>query len=164
MTTTSSDRLLETSVLVDAPPERVWDLVSDVTRMGEWSPECRRCRWIGKQKRPVVGARFVGVNRRGLVAWLTRNVVEAAGRGEVFAFRTIEAAAVWTYRFEAEAGGTRLSESRVVGEPPWYSALAVRLVMGGTESHDRTLEAGMRATLERIKAVAESSPGSAVEG
>ena len=36
----------EVTIDVSAPPERVYGLISDITRMGEWSPECRRCEWI----------------------------------------------------------------------------------------------------------------------
>ena len=55
---------------IDAPAERVWDLVSDVTRMGEWSPETRSCRWLGEPAAPEVGARFAGRNQfRGPGNW-----------------------------------------------------------------------------------------------
>ena len=37
----------EVSVHVAAPPEVVWATVSDVTRMGEWSPEATGATWKG---------------------------------------------------------------------------------------------------------------------
>ena len=33
--------------IVEAPPERVWDLVGDPTRIGAISPECHRVDWLG---------------------------------------------------------------------------------------------------------------------
>lgn len=57
----------EAQVYIEAPPDKVFQLVSDVTRMGEWSPECRRCRWLDGVSSPVVGTRFRGQNRRGWV-------------------------------------------------------------------------------------------------
>ncbi len=33
--------------VVAVRPELVWDLVADVTRVGEWSPECIRAAWLG---------------------------------------------------------------------------------------------------------------------
>jgi uncharacterized protein YndB with AHSA1/START domain len=153
-----TDRLLEAAVHVDAPPERVWDMVADVTRMGEWSPECYRCRWIGSVHRPEVGARFVGVNRRGLVRWPTRNRVEQAERGKVFAFATADSGAVWAYRFEPEGDGTRLIEVREMrSAPPARAKLFVRFLLGGTEAHDDVLRRGMEQSLERIKAAAEAT-------
>jgi Polyketide cyclase / dehydrase and lipid transport len=58
---------------VDASPEVVYDLVTDVTRMGEWSPECVGCAWIDGANDPVPGARFRGRNRHGLARWSTNH-------------------------------------------------------------------------------------------
>ena len=58
----------QVSIHIDAPPEHVYDLVTDVTRMGEWSPETHRCRWV-EGDGPAVGARFKGDNRRGRARW-----------------------------------------------------------------------------------------------
>lgn len=75
------------SVEISAPPERVYDLVSDITRMGEWSPECRSCRWTGGASGPAVGARFKARNkgRRGM-SWFNTPTVTVADSGREFAF------------------------------------------------------------------------------
>jgi uncharacterized protein YndB with AHSA1/START domain len=146
------------TVTVDAPAEVVWDMVADVTRMGEWSPECYSCHWVGRRREPVVGARFVGFNKRGWTRWFTTNEVEAADRGRAFAFRTRETGVRWGYRFEAdEAGGTTtLTETRdVSGARTWLIRLTSPFV-GGMGSHADELRDGMRKTLDRIKAAAES--------
>src|SRR5881392_2910441 len=103
----------EAQVLVDAPPDAVYDLVSDVTRMGEWSPETIRCEWIDGATKATPGARFKGTNKRGFVRRSTKPEVLEAERGKVFAFETRSGLGTrWTYTFEAEpTGGTRLGES-----------------------------------------------------
>ena len=50
------------SVHIDRPPAEVWAAVTDVTRMGEWSPECVAARWVGGATGPAAGAVFEGDN------------------------------------------------------------------------------------------------------
>ena len=149
---------LEASVHVDAAPDAVWRLVSDITRMGEWSPQCRGGRWLGRPNGPVVGARFVGFNRQGWKWWATTNKVVEAEPGRVFAFRTDQNRARWVFRLEpdGDGGGTTLVQRREL--PDGRSALStgfVRAFLGGNDRFDGELRDGMRRTLERIKAVAE---------
>ena len=59
----------QATIEIAASPESVYDLIADITRMGEWSPECYRCEWAGELHEPVVGARFQGHNRMGLIKW-----------------------------------------------------------------------------------------------
>ena len=143
------------AVTIAAPPEAVWDMVADVTRMGEWSPECYSCRWVGKRREPVAGARFVGFNRRGWARWFTTNEVEQAERGRAFVFRTRETGVLWGYRFEPDGDGTRVTETRdLAGARTWIIRLAGPFV-GGVDAHAEELRAGMRKTLDRLKAAAE---------
>jgi dimethylaniline monooxygenase (N-oxide forming) len=146
------------SVTVAADAEALWDMVSDVTRMGEWSPECTGGRWIGKQRSPVVGARFVGFNRRGFARWFTTNEVVEADRGTAFAFRTRETNVVWGYRFAAgDDGGTVVTETRDTRNArTWVTRLAGPFI-GGADSHDDEMREGMRQTLTRLKHAAESA-------
>src|SRR5207249_12247308 len=108
---------------VAAPPQRVWSLVSDVTRMGEWSPSCRQCEWLGDPAGPAVGARFVGRNRQSGARWSRECVVDASDPGREFAFHTVfrgAEATRWRYRLEPTAEGTRVVESyEVVALPRW---------------------------------------------
>src|SRR3954471_13280853 len=104
----------QASVHVDAPPQAVYDAVTDVTRMGEWSPETVKCEWLDGATRPAVGARFKGTNKRGFVRWSTKPRVVVAEQGREFAFVTegLGPATRWTYRFEsATDGGTDATES-----------------------------------------------------
>lgn len=161
----------EASAFVDAPPERVWRMLSDVTRMGEWSPICRRCEWLGGADTPKVGARFKGHNRQGLVRWTTVCEVTESEPGKVFSFRTIDGTFAfgargkeqtrWRYTFEPEEIGTRVTESyEVVSEPPLVRIpeVFVSMLPFGKRvlaARARAQETGMRTTLERLKKAAE---------
>src|SRR5919109_920534 len=105
----------EESIEVGAVPETVWALVADVTRMGEWSPECRRCEWLDGATGATVGARFRGHSRIGLYRWTRVCRIIAATPGNEFSFVTLgsrgEEQTHWRYRFEPSGGGTRLIES-----------------------------------------------------
>ncbi|MFF3315532.1 NAD(P)-binding domain-containing protein [Streptomyces sp. NPDC003035] len=150
----------EVSIRIDAAPEVVWDLISDVTRMGEWSPECRRCYWRGDKR--GVGARFIGINRRGWVAWVTSNTIEKAERGKSFAFHTTTNGVRWGYRLERDGeGGTLLTEvwdvsGQNTGQRKRTASFA-KSMLGGYENHTQELRDGMRTTLERVKAAAEAA-------
>jgi hypothetical protein len=97
------------SVVIARPPEDVYDLVSDVTRTGEWSPVCRAC-WWDEGAGPQPGAWFTGRNEQGGRTWETRSQVTAAERGREFTFLVGGAWVRWSYRLEAVPGGTRLTE------------------------------------------------------
>jgi hypothetical protein len=76
---------------IDAPPEVVYDLVADVTRTPEFSPEVRRCTWLDGATGPAVGARFEVVNKAGRgPAWKNRPLVIVADPGREFAFSRTE--------------------------------------------------------------------------
>ena len=112
---------------IEASPERVYNLVSDITRMGEWSPETYSCAWIDGATGPQVGARFTGRNRRGLLRWSNTPEVISAELGREFAFRRVVLGneVIWSYRMQADGSGTRLSESYEVltRSPAWMRLL-----------------------------------------
>src|SRR5690349_24503786 len=104
------------TVRMDATPEIVWDLVSDVTRIGEFSPETFEAGWLGGATGPAVGARFKGhVKRNGVgPTYWTECVVTACDPGEFFEFAVIfagDTANRWGYRIKAVDGGTEVTES-----------------------------------------------------
>ena len=146
---------ISATVDIAASPERVWELVGDVARMPEWSPELRRLRVVGRG--PVrVGSTLLGLNRRGVVAWPTSSTVTRFDPGRAVAWRTRESGATWTYELEAADVGTRLTGRRDLRE---FSRLTSLLgpVIGGAAGHDEELAAGIRTTLERIKRSVETS-------
>ena len=147
-------------VMVAAPPHAVFELVADMPRMGEWSPECRQVEWTDGAAAPVPGARFIGHNRggpRGLMRWSRRGRVLTADPGREFAFVTEEGgkeSTIWRYRFEAAEGGTRVTESYDVKSiPAWARIIDIPTNRAGE------LREGMRHTLMQLKAAAETTSG-----
>lgn len=145
------------SVLVAASPEALYDLVSDVTRTGEWSPVCRECWWDeGASGRP--GDWFTGRNEVPGRTWETRSQVVVADRGREFAFLVGKSYVRWGFSFLPEEGGTRVTES-------WEflpAGLAIFAERYGEDAPaqiaDRTRAAheGIPATLAAIKRIAEA--------
>jgi hypothetical protein len=144
-------------LVVKAPAERIYDLVADMPRMGQWSPECQGVEWEGGASAPAEGARFVGHNRGGprkLMRWSRHGRVLDADRGRQFAFVTEEGgreSTVWRYSFEPVDGGTRVTESYEVKQiPAWARILDIP-----TNRHRELLE-GIRHTLAQLKIAAEA--------
>ncbi|SOC46746.1 Polyketide cyclase / dehydrase and lipid transport [Blastococcus aggregatus] len=152
------NRTHSSSVVVRATPEAVYDLVSDVTRTGEWSPVCRACWWDdGGSAR--VGAWFTGRNEVPGRTWETRSEVIAADRGREFAWMVGGTYVRWAFRMEPVDEGTRLTESWEF--LPDGIALFHTLYGEAAEEQiaDRTRAAheGIPATLEAIRRIAESA-------
>lgn len=147
----------EVSIDIAAPRAKVWDLIADFSNMGKWSPELRRIVWLGGAKAPAVGARFAGVNRRGPVPWATLSKITKCSEGEQIEWEVSTSSTRWGYRFEdTPDGGTRVTEYR---EPYKKTPAVIKAVLGtGVLGRDRDtlMVDGMRTTLERVKAAAES--------
>lgn len=111
---------------INATPRDVYDLVSDVTRIGERSPECRTAAWVGGVP-GTVGAVFRGRNRVGWLArWSRRCEVTRAEPGRAFAFRTVSErvdpsrrdSTTWAYTLTAVDGGTQVEHSYEITQMP----------------------------------------------
>ena len=102
----------EVSLRIEAPPERVYEIVTDIAQMGRLSPECTGGKWLDGATGPAVGARFKGSNKRGIARWSTTNEVVEADPGKAFSFETKQSAARWTYRLQPDGSGTLVTESR----------------------------------------------------
>jgi transcription elongation factor len=146
------------SVVVHASPEALYDLVSDVTRTGEWSPVCRACEW-DEGATGAVGDWFTGHNDDGTRAWDTRSQVAAADRGREFAWLVGEAWIRWGYTLVPVEGGTELTESwdfLPAGLQRFhdrYGDDAQRTI----EDRTRAAHDGIPKTLAAIKRIAESA-------
>lgn len=132
---------------VPAAPDRVYALVSDITRMGEWSPETYAARW----REP--GRRFTGSNRIGpFYRWRMAATVTEAVPGRVFGFTTAwPSSSTWRYELEPVDGGTRVTESMTRATPQMAAVRAVQRLVGVTDRAAH-LRAGMATTLERLDA------------
>ncbi|SDC22228.1 Polyketide cyclase / dehydrase and lipid transport [Geodermatophilus telluris] len=145
------------SILVAAPPEAVYDLVSDVTRTGEWSPVCVAC-WWDEGATGAVGDWFTGRNVTPDRTWETRSLVVAADRGREFAWAVGGSRARWGYTLEPVDGGTRLTESWAF-LPDGLAFMVERYGEAAPEQVElrtRMAHEGIPATLAAIKRVAEA--------
>jgi hypothetical protein len=147
----------EVSLHMAAPPTAVWDLVSDVTRIGEFSPETFEARWIRGSTGPEVGAQFKGHVRRNGVGptYWTLCTVTACEPERVFEFAVGNDAVTannWGYRLEPDGEGTRVTEYFRI--QPNLMMRAYWIALGPLRG--RTNEKGMRLTLERMRVVLES--------
>jgi len=142
---------------IDAPPERVWAVIANLDRMGEWSPECYRVEWLeGASSPAVAGARFRGWNRYGRMKWSVACKVQTAIPAKELSFSTLvreKEMVTWSYRIEPADGGVDLVESFDVHWLPISARIAEDLLM---RDRDRRREEAMRTTLERIKALVEA--------
>ena len=152
------EAVLEQSIEIDAPPAEVWDLVHDVTRMPEWSPQVASTRLRSGFDAVAQGAEFTNLNRQGEMEWVTHGEVVRFEPERELAFRIQENWVVWSFRLEPTDGGTRLTQRR--DTPDGISDLSKELTdgfLGGQEAFTATLRDGMQQTLERIRDAAEAA-------
>lgn len=154
----SSIRQYRESVTVKAPADMIYDLVSDITRTGEWSPVCTSCWWDDEDSAGRVGAWFTGRNELPHRSWETRSQVVAAERGREFAWVVGGRFVRWGFALTPSDAGTILSESWeflpegiAMFEEKYGDVAAAQIA-------DRTQQAldGIPKTLAAIKQIAES--------
>jgi len=148
---------VQVSTDIAAPADKIWALVSDLPRMGEWSPENTGGRWIGGATGPSVGAKFRGSNRKGFRRWSTTCTVTAADKSTRFTFEVtygVVRISTWDYTLTANGNGTTVTEEWTDRRPMWMR-IAGAPMMGVADrgAHNRS---GMEQTLARLKAAAES--------
>ena len=148
------------SLHIDAEPQEVWELISDITKMGEYSPEVVEAEWLDGATGPALGARYRGHVKRNekmpFLYWTTCEIT-ACIPGQVFEFAVVfgdRKVNTWRYVFEpAPEGGTIVTESYDLGDNLFTK---VWKPLGGF-LRDRRNQRDMLKTLERVKAVAEKS-------
>ena len=159
---------VEVPIEIEAPPERVWAIVSDIAVMPTASPELQAVEWLDGQRGPGLGARFAGHNRHEAFGeWSTVSVIVEYDPPRVFAWAVgdqDEPSAIWRFSLEAHEGGTLLREWVQMG--PGRSGLSVAIDQMPDKEQKivfvrmREFEANMGATLAQIKRLAEE-PASA---
>ena len=147
----------EESILVAASPEALFDLVTDVSRTGEWSRICTGCWWDDPSEAGQVGAWFTGRNELPHRTWETRSRVVVADRPREFAFEVGQGYVRWGYSLREATGGTLLTESwhfLPAGIEMFHSKYGEQ---AAAEIAERTQAAhtGIPATLAAIKRIAE---------
>jgi uncharacterized protein YndB with AHSA1/START domain len=146
---------LEATIHVDAPPARVWEIVSDQRRMNEWSPETYRQKFFGDEI--GLGTRSININKRKGFFWPTASRITEFVPEQRIAFYVTGSSTFWSYDLAPDVDGTVVTERRELkgGKRSILSKLTAAMALGGIEQHDVELKAGMEATLARIKAEAE---------
>jgi hypothetical protein len=138
---------------VDASPQALYDLVSDVPRTPQWSPEVISCAWLDGATGPAVGARFLARNKRRWFAWSNKPVVQTADRGREFAFSRTEFGSGtirWFYRFAPSAGGTTVEHGYQVLRPVPVALHIILRVLFGVRDLRSDLHQNITTSLQRL--------------
>ncbi|WP_338748002.1 SRPBCC family protein [Janibacter alittae] len=156
----------EETIEVAAPPEVVYDTVSDITRTGEWSPICVACWWDDPREAGQVGARFTGRNELPERTWQTRSQVVAAERGREFAWIVGDGFVRWGFALAPAGGRTELTESWQFLPPGLQMFREKYAADAETQIRARIEQAhtGITQTLAAIKRVVEGQQGVAGPG
>jgi hypothetical protein len=151
----------EVRQLIDADPGALYDIVSNVTRTPEWSPEVVSCSWLDDATGPAVGARFQARNKRRWFSWSNKPVVDVADRARGFAFTRTErggGSIRWSYRFEpGDAGTTVVLSYDVLRNVPVGLHMILRVLFGVRDLR-ADLHENMGTSLTRLAALAVNTP------
>jgi uncharacterized protein YndB with AHSA1/START domain len=149
-----AEPLLQAQVEINAPVTKVWSLVSDLSKMPQWSPQCRLMKTLGGPLRQ--GSRTINLNRRKYLMRPTTSRNTEFIPDKKLAFRVNENGTIWSYELEPTETGTRLIETRhAENGVKALSNATVNALMGGVPNFERELVEGMNESLSRIKAAAE---------
>jgi len=157
----TSIRSHQESVTVEGSAETLYDLVSDITRTGEWSPVCTSCWWDDEAEAGQVGAWFTGHNELPHRTWETRSEVVAAERGREFAWVVGGSFVRWGFSFAPAERGTTLTESWEFlpgGIAMFEEKFGDQAQVQTTDRAQQALD-GIPTTLAAIKQIAEASTG-----
>ena len=147
---------LEVSRSIAASPAAVFAAITDITRMGEWSPECVRAEWDEGFSAPAEGATFTGHNRHGDKEWSIQSTIVDLVPNERFFFDCNSRGFVfaqWGYAIEPTAEGCTITEYWQDHRPD--SSLERSAQISGVADRMSHNRAGMEATLERLAAAVE---------
>ena len=152
-------RTHQQSIIVEATPQALYDLVSDITRTGEWSPVCTTCWWDDAAEAGQVGTWFTGHNELAERTWETRSQIAAAVPGREFAWIVGGRFARWGFTFHPDGAATKLTESWeflsggiAMFEEKYADRAAAEIDERTRQAHD-----GIPRTLAAIKRIAEAS-------
>ncbi|MEW2119938.1 SRPBCC family protein [Streptomyces sp. NPDC005474] len=159
---------VEVPIWISAPPERVWELVSDIELMPRLSSELQSVQWLDGEPGPALGARFVGRSKHEAFGeWVTTSHIVAYEPLGVFAWAVGDPqypSAIWRFTLEPQNGGTSLRQWMQMG--PARSGLSVAIDRMPEKEQKivfvrmREFESNIATTLEAIKKLAEE-PGKA---
>lgn len=144
-----------TTTVIHRPAADVFSAVADITRMGEWSPECTAGRWVAPATGPALGAHFEGDNtaKMGpitLKKWTTTSEVTEYVPNQVFEFFA-EGYTSWRYEFVERDGSTSVTESCSYAPSEGWKKFAYETVL----RRPQVVARGMEQTLARLKTALE---------
>lgn len=142
---------------IAASPATVWAMVTDLPRMGEWSPENQGGQWVGGASQAAVGAKFKGRNNNGRRSWSTSVQVNACEEQRKFSFGLMVFGknwCDWVYELEPTPTGTRVTHSWI----DHRSSLSNRLgkVVSGVADRASHNRKNMEVTLDNLAKAAAS--------
>ena len=150
------------SLHIAAAPEAIYQLVADVTRTPEFSPEIIECRWLDGATGPAVGARFKARNKMpNRPAFANKPVVTVIESGKTFAFARTEpfgGTVEWRYDLTPDGNGTLVTESYTVTKPVSRFGWFIIGTLFARKNRQADLHDGMTKTLDRLRQVAEHQP------
>ncbi|PPS77013.1 MULTISPECIES: SRPBCC family protein [Streptomyces] len=159
---------VEVPIWIAAPPERVWELVSDIELMPRMSDELHSVEWLDGATEPALGARWVGSSKHEAFGeWSTTSTVVEYEPLRVFAWAVEDPdnpSAIWRFSLEPQDDGTLLREWMQMG--PARSGLSFAIDRMPEKEQKivfvrmREFETNIGITLEAIKKMAED-PGKA---
>ncbi|MCL2543727.1 MAG: SRPBCC family protein [Nocardioidaceae bacterium] len=148
-------RELRAEILIDAPVERVWQVVTDTKALSAASPELIAMTPL-KHGGFRAGQQYIGWNRRKLVPWTTRNVVVDFQPHRRLEWRTTTSGAHWVFELSPEGDGTHLVQRRPIpGRPTAVGKVFAAALLGGGKSHADELQDALSTTLAKLKELAE---------
>ncbi|GGB18369.1 hypothetical protein GCM10011492_05270 [Flexivirga endophytica] len=148
---------LEVSIEISATPAQVWNVVSDLKRMPQWSPQTRKVIVRGGPLR--LGSSMINLNRRDVRVWATRSKIVAFDPSKRIAWEIAENHSVWSFDLEPldDNTRTRLVQRRdVSGGVSKISSTLIDKFLGGEASYEKELTTGMRQTLQEIRKEVET--------
>lgn len=155
-----SEKRVSASTEIAASPETIYAMVSDLPRMGEWSPDNVGGEWLGGATEAAVGAKFKGKNKNGKKTWTGLVVVTDAVAPNKFAFTTVVGPMKignWSYQITPTGSGCAVTETWEDTRNAVFSLPILGKVITGVADRPTHNKAAMETTLANMKKAAEGS-------
>jgi uncharacterized protein YndB with AHSA1/START domain len=145
-------------IYVEAPPERVWPVVSDIFLMPGLSAELQQVEWLGAATGPALGHPMLG-------EWETVSTIVECDEPRCFAWAVGDPdhpSTTWRFTLRPDGPGTVLEQWAQLG--PARSGLNLAIDAMPEKERKivfvrlRDIEAGLKGNLAAIKKLAETEP------
>lgn len=154
-----SEKVISATIEIAASSDTVWSMITDLPRMGEWSPDNTGGTWVGGATQAEVGAKFKGRNKHGKKKWTGVVVVDEATAPSKFAFTTVAGGmkvGTWTYEIGRTAGGCTVTETWTDKRNALFSIPALGKMITGVADRPAHNKAAIETTLANLKKAAEA--------